>query len=362
MKIEKLTKQVNFPTAKLYAFEVAAALGVAAAVVGIVSGISGFFSQAELNKKINEIDDKLDAIIAGQVVIINELKSLGLHMEVVADQSWEKSYGRSLQSRWEQLEMYLAKDDSVDPAAVKTTAEEYRELAFFCFNETVNLGQMGVAGFVSYAAGMAICFICYNKRSDKDSSISAARSFLDQINNWLSPDSSKSIVSLVSQTESLIKTNRADLDSRPRDYHVDTTVSYWSPDFEESCSQEKYKYITVDGDFDNGYTGRVRYEYGREQCRFRPTREPHGSQLINLRGFHKGYSLDIVSGTVYELTADVSVPIIPVFNQSEYSQVNTFNADRVAIYQLMTDCAQQKILQAALTDVRDTLLQRLAEA
>ncbi|AFO49732.1 MULTISPECIES: hypothetical protein [Pseudomonas] len=361
MKIEKLSKQVDYSNAKLYAFEVAAALGVAAAVVGIVTGISGFFSQAELNKKINEINDKLDAIIAGQVAIINELKNLGLHIEVVADQSWEKSYGRSLQSRWEQLEMYLAKDESLDPAAIKTTAEEYRELAFFCFNETVNLGQMGVAGFVSYVAGMTICFICYNKRSDKDSSISAARSFLDQINNWLSPDNNKSIVCLVSQTEDLIKTKRADLDDRPRDYHVDTTVSYWSPDIEEHCSQEKYKYITVDGDFDNGYTGRVRYEYGKERCRFRPIREPHGSQFMSLRDFHKGYSLDIVSGTVYELEGDVSVPIIPIFNQSEYAQVNTFNTDRIAIYQLMANLAQQKILQAALTDVRDTLLQRIAE-
>ncbi|WLG46411.1 hypothetical protein [Pseudomonas sp. FP1740] len=362
MKIEKLSKQVDVSNAKIYAFEVAVALGVAAAVVGIVSGIAGFISQAELNRKINEINDKLDTIIANQVAIISELKSLGLHMEVIADQSWEKSYGRSLQSRWEQLEMYLAKDASIDPAAIRTTSEEYRELAFYCFNETLNLGQMGVAGFVSYVAGMSICFICYNKRSDKDSSVSAARSFLDQVNNWLAPENSKSITSLVEQTEELIKTKKADLDSRPRDYHVDTTVLEWSPDIEEHCTQEKYTFITVDGDFDSGYTGRVRYEYGKEHCRIHVIREPRGSRSLKLKDFHKGYSLDVVSGIVYELADNVSVPIIPVFNQSEYTQVNTFNSDRIAIYQVMANLAQQKVLQSALMGVRDTLLQSIAEA
>lgn len=348
---------------KVKAVEPITVLQAAAAVVGIVAGLSGMASDASLKKGINKILARLDVVIANQELILEELRGLKIYIDEALHRSWREAYARNIASYNDSLDVYFADLDANNWVLNKRLREDFEDLSKDCANTTFSIGQMDVWAYPSFATGVIVVLLADRVlRTSPQRVAETKQKFVKYIDQWLSPNSAKSLPAIIAQTSAEItdRTNR--LNSRVKTYILSDRRVDAGGDGDVYCTERVAEQLTVSGSLEAGYSGAVRTIREDRRCRVirDPCRNPRfcvTSVDENFAGIEGRIARRIEgSVSVYSLADEpIAVPVVPGFSPSGYAIVDEFNRERVSIFELMAVNARQKQLQQEMEKMRRAL-------
>lgn len=337
-------------------------LTAAAAVVGIVSGLAGMASDASLRNGINMILSKLDVVIANQELLLEELRSLKIYIDEALRRSWRDAYARNIASYNDSLEVYFADLKANKWSLNKRLREDFEDLSKDCANTTFSIGQMDVWAYPSFATGVIVVILSDRiLRTSPQRVAETNQKFVKYIDQWLNPESSKSLPVIIAQTlaELLDRTNK--LNTRQRTYVLtDRRVNTGGGDPEVFCTEHVVEQLSVSGTLEAGFNGTISTTRDDKRCRvFHDTCSGRRCLMIidsDVAGVEEGIARRKDGISVFALTDEpIAIPVVPGFTPSGYSIVDEFNRERVAIFELMAINARQKQLQQEMNKMRKAL-------
>lgn len=348
---------------KAKAIEPLTVLQASAAVVGIVAGLSGMASDASLKKGINKILAQLDVVIANQELLLEELRSLKIYIDEALRRSWREAYARNITSYNDSLDVYFADLDANKWVLSKRLREDFEDLSKDCANTTFSIGQMDVWAYPSFATGVIVVLLADRVlRTSPQRVAETNQKFVNYINQWLNPGSSKSLPAIISQTAMEISDRMNKLNSRQKIYVLSDRRVDAGGDGDSYCTERVIEQLTVSGSFESGYSGNIKTIRDDKRCRviLDPCRNPrHCFTSIddNVAGI-EGRIARRNDGSISALTLadeNITVPVVPGFTPSGYAVVDEFNRERVSIFELMATNARQKQLQQEMEKMKKAL-------
>jgi hypothetical protein len=170
-------------------------LQAAAAAVSIISNILGLSdNDAELEKKLDVINSKLDLIIANQAAVIAEIHGLRIYINEAFYQSWVSEYSRDIKASRDLHRIYATRPVN---ARAKTALET---IALDCSRTTLKIGNANFLVFPSYAMGIGVVLSIHRLLRTPRQLVAAARKeFEAAVDFWLDKDNPDSIVSTIAR-------------------------------------------------------------------------------------------------------------------------------------------------------------------
>ncbi len=330
-----------------------AALQGLASVVSIVSGIAGMASNANVEKQLGEINSKLDAVMANQEQILQELRSLKVFFQEALYAQWRDVVTTQIVVQHSRVSARLDRP-------LRDVRDDLRAIVQDIENPAFTLGaKFDVAAFPSYASAIALLMLVLRKlQSSKDLINSLRREFHKTlVSRWMNASHPGSIYALVKAAEEDIQARIAALNGRPRRHHLSTRNvrrGRW-------CFKEVQTWLNVDGSLESGFTAKVEEVHGEEECveppgcrnpRTCPTLvlEDEGTAQIGatIQGLLRG------GGPGMKPSA-ITLPTIPDYSDSGYAVVNEFNQARIAIFRRRYELATYVVMQSEMEKFRDRL-------
>lgn len=318
------------------------ALQVGAAAVSIVSGIVGMIDSANMKRTLRQISLQLGTVINLQYAIINELREMKLLILETAFISWRDSYARRLSSYNAHL-LILFADYETNGLSERLT-NDFEELSRECTLTTLDIGQMDVWAFNSFASGVATVLLTERVLRASAKRLAETKvQFVAPLTIWLDAQRPTSLPRIIDKTEADVNARIVALNARPRSYV--THDGYETTD-RGRCYRKAKTTLTVSGDFENGFSGsNVYWADNTWRCREFPSEllrndVPLSAQLAR----EKSGSLTLMSGAAIAPPQTIVIPVVPGFSPSEFAIVDDFNRERVAIYELMAVNAKQRIM------------------
>lgn len=343
------------PQSRALAIDPITALQAAAAVVGIVAGISGMVSDADLKNRMDEIQQKLDQVIANQGLILDEIKALKVYVDEALEVSWRNAYSRQLVGQRDRLDILLADYVSHRRRLSSNLRDEFTVLGGEATQTTVAIGQMDFWAFPSFATGVVTVLLCDLILGHKPARRAETRAvFLKYVETWLNSEGHKSITAQIAQAESEVALRRRRLEERGRTYVVkDETVRESEGGF-DWCEVRTTQTLTVRGDFAAGYSGTVREEVKRGRCHHAPICFRRGLCLVSASSEEAQIESLVLrpDWVTANFNEPIEVPAVPGFSPSGYAIVDQFNRERIAIYEAMAALAKQKLLAREIENMR----------
>jgi hypothetical protein len=127
------------------------------ACVSIVTGIIGAISESQIKSKLNEMDAKLDQIIALEGEILEAIVALKLYIDQAILNGWADSYGRDIDAYATEFNA-LAVAPNQDSSVIK---QRWSALAQVAPQTTVRLGDVDFGIFPFFSHGLAISIISF---------------------------------------------------------------------------------------------------------------------------------------------------------------------------------------------------------
>lgn len=333
---------------RLLATDPITVLQAAAAVVSVIKGAIDLSSSPHRDPILEQIDAKLDIVIRNQERILAEILALRFYLDEAIARGFRDNTIAQLSSEKDRYDILTA-----DRTA---GADQYASLLEQVEQSTLTVGQYDIGAFVSFAAGAGLVLVLYarlNKpklRTDK-----AKEKFIAILEHWLDPANEKSVVTLIAKTQAEVNSRRAGLDARPRSYNLGMVNR-------GNC--EVYDTLRVDGNFNDGYSGS---RIAVEQCHPpEPPTEPrpgHCGRICPITPevdamrtalAAKLAKMPIPSGMSAALSSLPQQPV-PEFRSSGYAQVDDFNRERIAIFELYNVIAKQDLVREQMVAARDAL-------
>lgn len=348
---------------KVKAVEPITVLQAAAAVVGIVAGLSGMASDASLKKGINKILARLDVVIANQELLLEELRALKIYIDEALRRSWREAYARNIASYNDSLDVYFADLDANKWVLNKRLREDFEDLSKDCANTTFSIGQMDVWAYPSFATGVVVVLLADRVlRTSPQRVAETNQKFVKYIDQWLNPNSNKSLPAIIAQTSAEIADRANKLNSKVKTYVLSERRVDAGGDGDFYCTERVAEQLTVSGSLEAGYSGTVTTIRDDKRCRVipDPCRNPRRcitSVDENVAGI-EGRIARRKEGSisVYVLADEpIAVPVVPGFSPSGYAIVDEFNRERVSIFELMATNARQKQLQQEMEKMKRAL-------
>ena len=345
---------------RIRAVEPITILQAAAAVVGIVAGLSGMASDASLRRGINQILARLDQVVANQELLLEELRSLRIYIDEALRRSWRDAYARNIASYNDSLKVYFADLEANKWVMTTRLRKEFEDLSKDCATTTYSIGQMDVWAYPSFATGVIVVLLSDRAlRSSPERVAETKRNFVKYIDQWLNPAIPTSLPSIIVQTAAEITDRTNKLNSKQKVYVLsDRRVE--SVDNDRYCSERVIESLTVSGSLEAGYTGTTTTATSDKRCQRIVDPCPRlciVSMDENVAGIEGRIARRREGGTsVLTLIEEpISVPVVPGFTPSAHAIVDTFNRERVAIYELMAANARQKLLKQEMEKMKNSL-------
>lgn len=337
----------------------AAALAVAASVVSIVAGISGMVSDADMRRQLRRVSNQLSVVIAQQDVIIAELRAMKLLIVEAAYLAWKGAYQRRLSSFDRQLQILITAYEAANFKLTPRLKDDLEELSRECTLTTLDIGQMDVWAFTSYASGVATVLLADAMLRTPKARIAATKSqFAAAINRWTDASHDDSLPAINETTNKEIQLRLKKLAERPRSYVV---YDGWEVNDDGGllCRRRTKTTLTVTGQFEQGFSGSLSSSSDRVwKCEDRFPRTPNDVdvsigliELMNAGRAQTGMAPFAVGGG----DPAASIPLVPGFEPTGQAIVDDFNRERVAIYELMAASAKQKLLATQMSIFFDAL-------
>jgi len=318
-------------------------LAVAASVVGIVSGISGMHTNAEILSDIQEIDDKLNSVISLEYEILNEISELKMYIDQAILNGWAQSYGRD-------IDAYSTEFNALSVAPNQNDRQihaRWLALAQSSPQTSVRMGDVEFGIFPFFAHGVAVSQISFRMTNFPIASQRAyyAR-FATQIDKWLDPQNPRSITQSLATLAAEIPSRRQALDGLPSKVLINTTTEIAGNGGGAPCHRNTFYYVNISGTFDNGYSGTQSVEVANWVC---PQPPPgHHPHVLDLEVAEQSITRALSPATP-------AGGAIPVFTPSGYAVVDARNLERIAILQLMAAQGIQQGMSAQMDILRRTL-------
>jgi len=335
------------------AIEPITCLQAAAAVVGIVSGIAGMGSDASLKKSINEILGKLDVVIANQLAIIEDLRSLRIYIDEALLRSWRDAYSRAITSHKEILDVCFA--DLVANKWVLTPRlrSDFQDLSLDCSQATLSIGQMEIWAYPSFATGVAVVLLCERALGAKSERVKELKAkFLKPVETWLDPALPKSLPASIAALNGEIAARLAALNGRARSYVLRDQRVNEVTDGDTYCTSRVIDTLTVNGSFESGFSGAISTSVSEKRCRV--VRDPCPRHCIVTADAGVA-DVEHRASRRMSLQGAALTVVVPGFTPSGIAIVDEFNTERVAIYKLMASSARQVALQDEMVKMRGVL-------
>jgi hypothetical protein len=345
------------PRPLLAAVDPITALQAVAAAVAIIKGVLSALQSSDPQRDpiLEQIDKKLDIVIANQERILAELIALRFYFDASVERGFRDHTIFEITSEKSRYDILQA-DRNV-------TQDEYLRLLGEVEQSTLLIGGYDIGAFVSFAAGAGLALTLYARLNRPARSVVAKAKFVEIIDNWLDPNNARSITSLIANTQSELTRRRAALDALPP--FIDLGYVQRGGGSNRVCTVADRLYI--DGNYDTGYSGRriavetechtVEREPGpghpchRDFCNITAEVESMATALKN-----KLAGLPLPRPAASPNAALPPRPI-PEFVHSDYGPVNDRNSERIAIAQLYNALAAQDLVREQMVAVRDALKQ-----
>jgi hypothetical protein len=333
----------------------AAVIAVVAAVVGIVSGLAGMLSDAKLRKGIDSILEQLSLVIAYQQLILQELRAMRLYFDEALLASWQGAYARSIAAYDAELfrlrKGLLDSDWKVD----NRLRDDLESLSRDCFHTTMEIGQMNVWAFPSFASGVAVVLLADTILKTKPHLTSGTKTkFRERIDVWLDPKALHSLPQLIAATTKDVEELTQALAARDRSYVTRNEVVHWAVPG-ETCSRRDVDTVSIAGSLEAGFTGTVATSVSESRCRD-IGRAGGGRRPLSVYSGNLDPRLAASMGMFSEAgTTSEAIPVVPAFNPSGFAIVDTFNQERIAVYEMQAALARQKVLLSYMEQMRQAL-------
>lgn len=318
----------------------------AEAVVNIISGVAGLFGDDGLRDAMKQILSGIEGVLAQQERIIKDLASLRLHVDEALFASWQAAYARRIVSYHQQLANYTADLDAARWRVSPRLRADLEALSRDATTTTLEIGQMDPWAFQSFGIGVSLVLT-----ADKILGTSSQRSaetrkgFRDAIDRWLDQGNPRSLVSEQSRMDAFIAKLTSDLNARPRSW----VTRHQRIDDGESWHDED-DIVTVNGTIESGFAGQQRTVKGEE----------HRRQYHDCRGsackLSRVLSADSrLSSMAPKAGTPQATIIVPGFSASGWLIIDSFNKDRIAVYEAMAAKERQQILQMTMAEAKTAL-------
>ena len=317
-----------------------------AAIVGIVSEISGMLNAGSRDRVLGEINDKLDVVIRNQVQLIEEIRSLRLYIDEALYAAFRQKTIVELNAHKDRFDILLAEPPT------NRTRDDYLALLRDVEQTAFELGQYDIGAVLAFGSGVGMALSLHQILNLGLPRFRLLRAkFKGVYDRWLDPENPKSITRLVAATQSDVEGRRRALDAMPRTYVLGD--QWRSTGGRTSC-----RFITrleVLGDFSSGYSGRVSEE--KAQCY---TDEPRPCPRCIFKEIEEtdsllGAKMNALGIRGSSLKFSTIEQPVPVFQPSGYGKVDEFNRERIGIVEQMNRLARQQILKEQMEKIRDYL-------
>ena len=339
------------------AIEPITCLQAAAAMVSIVSGIAGMASDAKLRDGIDEIIAKLDLVVANQEAILADLKALRLYIDEALLRSWRDAYARNIVSDNDLLDVYLTDLSRAGWMLDNRLRDDFEDLSRDANTVSLNIGQMDPWAFPSFCTGAAVVLVCERiLKASPDRVRKVKEKYREVISKWIDANNPRSISREITKTADEIKTRTDALNARARSYVIRSNrVSDGGNADTGGCSVLVTETLTVSGTFDTGYTGAISRTESDRRCR-PPRRHIPSSVLIDKAELNIEARIASRNPRIAATGISTNIPVVPGFTPSGYDIVDTFNRERIAIYELMAVHVRQQELASEMERMRKALL------
>ena len=344
------------PLRRANAIEPMTYLQAAAAVVGIVTGIMGAKNDTQVRGLLNSISNKLDTVLANQVVILQEIAALRLFFTDALLASWREAYGRSINAQHDRLKVYIA-DYLAEKHLPKDLEDDFRTLSSDCLQSTTEIGQLDVGAFPFFGTGVATVLTCERVLKANAARIAELKAtFRKYLDHWLDPANPRSIVGCMAKLEREAAAIKADLEQRGRTHLLSESQRHNS-DGDVWCTERVRVWLTVSGDLQSGFGGSVRTEIDNKKCKpVRPDRPCRACiELVGSEGIDALMARRSPKGFWTTGLTDSDIPVVPGFTPSGYEIVDQFNRGRVAYFELLAALVRQQIVKQQMEALRNQL-------
>ncbi len=328
--------------------EPATVLAAGAAVVGIVSGVASFFSDARKERVLSQINGKLDAVIRSQSLILAEIADLRLFIEEALSRSFRENAIVRMNAHQDRFEVLSS--DKVTSA----NRGEYIDLQADVSQSAFELGQYDTPAYIAYGAGVAMTLAIHLAvGGTRERHQALKKVFVRAYDRWLDPNNAQSIVAIIASTRSEIERRVAALNGRPR--------TFTASERRGLCTYTTV--TTVNGDFTSGFSVTQSQSHECELpdiCDRRPTLCPRalGEEFLgteeevsqNLAGL-----MTSLQATATPLAVPSVETVVPEFIPSGHGVVDEMNRERIAIFQLMNVLSRQEVIKGQMEECRTAL-------
>ncbi|HEY2452316.1 MAG TPA: hypothetical protein VGI71_06790 [Scandinavium sp.] len=320
-------------------------LAAGAAIVSIISGISGILSDKRKEELLKEINTKLDAIIKNQADIFNEIQSLKIYIDesifkAIRDNSIIKM--SALKDRYE-----IITSEKLNSA----NKNDYINLENMVSQTALELGRYDLPAYIAYGTGVSMVLAL-------NQTIGVSRIRLNKVkevfkrayDNWLDLKNPYSITSIVKKSQEDLLNARVELEKMP--------LKIERIEGDDEC--HRVVTINISGDLTNGFTG-TRETSNWKCIKIDDICTRHRAACIysnpkELNDINKDIGNKIKSMLpTMALDSNLDNLTTPEFKPSGINEVDAMNTKRIAIIKGMNLLARQIIIQEQLEQCQSAL-------
>jgi hypothetical protein len=246
---------------------------VAKIVMAVISGLQDLEKSRgdkALKTNIEIVLANIEAILQKQDIIIDELRKI---QKLIVDnslKSWKDAYSREINAFASALRVNL-KDLYNSKNKGKLTTKLKQDFAWLA-NESAKVtnsaGALDPFTFYFYVTGVGVVFSCEEVLKASQSRVDGWKAeFVKPVNRWLDPQSPGSMPAILAQTITEIHDSKQRLAARPRQYTIATWESYDHESDEKICHNVYARIVTINGDYDSGFTWVDRVDKQSSICR-----------------------------------------------------------------------------------------------
>ncbi|MFZ1318004.1 MAG: hypothetical protein WAQ56_01610 [Candidatus Nitrotoga sp.] len=315
------------------------ALAAAAAIATIVGAVVGVVSGIDTSKKLGEINARLDAIIATQEQILDELRNMRFYFDAKLLGQWQDINENTIKVQ------FLRFAGRVDSPLTSGLTDELTQILRDLENPAFSLAtKFGVAAYVSFASALSLELLIYRKLLKpriEIQNISGAYAKALRI-GWLNKNDPASIYNLIDDTAREIPRRIAELNARARTYEVGHRTDY---DGGTECTVNVTVFTNITGTFDSGFTAKPSEAGGSKKCGSAPG-------CHNPRTCLQANAVDELLGkATSQITTEeptFNLPDVPPFIPSGNGYLDSFLRERTDIFARKRDLVAYEFLRDAM--------------